>query len=161
MTERPSGPVARECVEGYLFAFPPLELLLFRRPPERGRIWVPVSGKVEPTDPDFPSALSRELEEETGLSVGEDRLIDLEWAVPFRVDSGEVWRLHAYAVKVPRSFLPRLSSEHEAFDWVPAEEAVRRLHFEDNRAAVERLRDRLTGRASGGTAPRSSDPPNV
>ena len=141
-----SGPIARECVEGYLFANPPLELLLFRRPPSRGRFWVPVSGKVEPTDRDFPSALCRELEEETGLRCRTSDLIDLDWQVPFRADNGETWRLHAYAVPVPRSFEPRLSPEHEAAEWVSPEEAVHRLHYEDNRAAVERLRDRFRHR---------------
>ena len=137
------GPIAQECVEGYLFAAPPLELLLFRRPPARGQIWVPVSGKVEPDDRDFPTALCRELEEEAGLSFRPEELIDLDWHVPFRVDSGETWRLHAFAVRIARSFEPRLSREHEAWEWVPFEEAVLRLHFEDNRAAVLRLRDRL------------------
>jgi len=135
-------PIARECVEGYLFAEPPLELLVFRRPPARGRIWVPVSGKVEAGDSDFPAALCRELEEETGRRTRPEELIDLDWHVPFRADNGETWRLHAFALRVPRSFAPQLSAEHEAAEWVSAEEAVRRLHFEDNRAAVLRLRDR-------------------
>ena len=137
------GPIAKECVEGYLFASPPLELLLFRRPPSRGRFWVPVSGKVEPSDRDFPSALRREVEEETGLEVESSELLDLDWHVPFRVDNGEMWRLHAFAVRVPRSFQPRLSPEHDAVEWVTADEAVRRLHFDDNRRAVERLQNRL------------------
>ena len=134
------GPVTKECVEGYLFASPPLELLLFRRPPARGRIWVPVSGKVDPDDRDFPSALCREVEEETGYRARPEELIDLDWHVPFRVDSGETWRLHAFALAVPRSFEPRLSREHDAAAWVSPEEAVRRLHYEDNREAVERLK---------------------
>jgi len=137
-----SGRVAQECVEGYLFATPPLELLLFRRYPARGRIWVPVSGKVDASDADFPSALCRELEEETGLLCRPEELIDLDWHVPFRADNGEVWRLHAFALRVPRSFEPRLSGEHEAAEWVSAEEAIRRLHFDDNKTAVERLRMR-------------------
>lgn len=138
-----SGPVAKECVEGYLFASTPLELLLFRRPPARGRIWVPVSGKVEPSDHDFSTALLRELKEETGLIAPSERLIDLDWHVLFRADNGETWRLHAFGLEVPRSFQPRLSAEHDAAEWVPVEEAVRRLYFEDNRDAVTRLRDRL------------------
>lgn len=137
------GPIARECVEGYLFSDPPLEVLIFRRPPARGRIWVPVSGKVEPDDRDFPSALCREVAEETGLRLEPADLIDLAWQVPFRADNGEVWRLHAFAARVPRAFVPRLSSEHEAAEWVGAEEAIGRLHFEDNRAAVIRLRDQI------------------
>ena len=136
----PPGPIARECVEGYLFARDPFEVLLFRRPPERGRIWVPVSGKVEPTDRDFESALRRELAEETGLDVPR-RVFALDWHVPFRADNGETWRLHAYGVEVDRSFRPRLSPEHDAAEWVGPEEAARRLHFEDNRAALDRLRD--------------------
>jgi len=139
----PLGPVAKECVEAYLFASPPLEFLLFRRPPARGRIWVPVSGKVEPNDRDFPSAVAREVEEETGFVARRERLIDLDWQVPFRADNGETWRLHAFALEVPRSFEPRLSPEHEASEWVSANTALSRLHFEDNRAAVERLRDRI------------------
>jgi len=132
------GPIARECVEGYLFAPDPIEVLLFRRPPSRGGIWVPVSGKVEPADADLEAALRRELREETGL---EDprRLLALDWHVPFRADNGETWRLHAYAVEVTRRFVPRLSSEHDLAEWVSPPEATRRLHYEDNREAVRRL----------------------
>jgi 8-oxo-dGTP pyrophosphatase MutT (NUDIX family) len=136
--EEPEGPVARECVEGYLFARPPLRLLIFRRPPSRGRFWVPISGKVEPTDRDFEAAVRRELAEETGLT-RPTAVRDLDWQVRFRAENGEVWRLHAFAVEVPLSFEPRLSDEHEAAEWVAPAEAKRRLHFEDNRAAVDRL----------------------
>ncbi len=145
--EESGGPIARECVEGYLFAGPPIELLLFRRPPARGKFWVPVSGKVEADDADFEAALRRELLEETGLTVPH-RLVPLDWHVPFRADNGETWRLHAYAVEVDRTFVPRLSAEHEAAEWMAPAEAVRRLHFPDNRAAVGRLLARV-----GSTSP--------
>jgi lipoyl(octanoyl) transferase len=138
----PNGLIARECVEGYLYATPPLALLLFRRGPARGRIWVPVSGKVEPSDADLEAALLRELREETGLTAPR-RTWALDWHVPFRADNGETWRLHAYAVEVDRTFEPVLSAEHEAWEWVDPPEARRRLHFEDNRAAVARLEERL------------------
>jgi 8-oxo-dGTP pyrophosphatase MutT (NUDIX family) len=140
--DEPAGPVVRECVEGYLFAQPPVELLLFRRPPARGRIWVPISGKVDPTDRDFESSLRREVREECGLE-SPRRLVPLDWHVRFRADNGELWRLHAYGVEVDRSFAPRLSSEHDACEWVSLDEARRRLHYEDNRTAVERLVSRL------------------
>ncbi len=140
--DEPEGPVARECVEGYLFADPPLELLIFRRPPARGRIWVPISGKVEPSDASFEAALARELTEETGL-VEPRRVVPLDWHVKFRSEQGPVWRLHAYGVEVPRAFAPRLSDEHEEAAWVSATEARARLHYEDNRAAVDRLAEVL------------------
>ncbi|MCI4331391.1 MAG: NUDIX domain-containing protein [Thermoplasmata archaeon] len=142
MTGSPEPSVAQECVEGYLFATGPLSLLVLRRPPARGSIWVPVSGKVEKDDRDFPSALRRELAEETGLK-GAVGLIDLDWQVRFEGPDGRAWRLHAFGVPVPRSFSPRLSPEHEAFEWLPFVEARARLHYEDNRAAADRLAERV------------------
>ncbi len=141
--DEPTGPVVRECVEGYLFADPPLALLVFRRPPARGRIWVPISGKVEPTDRDFEAALRRELVEETGL-LQPRCLVPLDWHVRFRADNGETWRLHAYGVEVDRTFAPVLSSEHESTQWVAPETAMTLLYYEDNRAAVGRLVERVS-----------------
>lgn len=132
------GPVARECVEGYLFRRPPLELLVLRRPPARGRIWVPVSGKVETTDRDLEAAARREVHEETGLAAPAS-VFALDWHVPFTADNGETWRLHAYAFEVPTGFRPVLGPEHDAFEWVAPAEAIDRLHFPDNREAVRRL----------------------
>jgi len=139
----PLGPVVRECVEGYLFVREPLRVLLLRRPPSRGRIWVPVSGKVETEDAGFEAALRRELREETGFA-SPRRITSLDWHVPFRADSGETWRLHAYAVELDRPEPPTLSPEHEAFEWVPPDEAIRRLHYADNQEAVRRLVGRLS-----------------
>ena len=144
--DEPEGPVARECVEGYLFAAPPVELLLFRRTPARGEIWVPISGKVEPSDPDLESALRRELSEETGLASAR-RVFSLDWQVRFRADNGEVWRLHAYGVEVERRFRPTLSAEHETFEWLPVQSARSRLHYVDNRTAVDRLVAHLDARS--------------
>ena len=140
------GPVAQECVEGYVYRGTPLELLVLRRPPHRqDGIWVPVSGKVEPTDPDFEAAVRREVREETGLT--EPREVwPLDWDVPFRADNGETWRLHAYALRAERGFEPTLSDEHVAYAWLAPGEAEVRLHFVDNREAVHRLVERAARR---------------
>ena len=137
----PETPV-QECVEGYLFSGRPPRLLVLRRPPARGRIWVPVSGKVEPTDPDLESALRRELAEETG----ERRplpLLPLDWEVVFDGPDGRPWRLHGFGVELPEEIVPRLSEEHDAFAWLDPEQAIERLHYPDNREAVGRLLARL------------------
>jgi lipoyl(octanoyl) transferase len=140
---RPDEPIARECVEGYLYGGDPLRLLVFRRPPSRGAIWVPVSGKVDPGDATLEAALRRELTEETGLRDPRG-VLSLDWHVPFRADNGTVWRLHAFAVEVAAEFVPVLSAEHDAAEWVTPAEARGRLHYADNRAAVERLLERVS-----------------
>jgi len=138
----PPAPIARECVEGYVFVRAPLRLLLLRRPASRDRIWVPVSGKVEPSDADLEAALRRELREETGVEHPRS-LFPLDWHVPFQVPSGETWRLHAYGVELERADPPTLSDEHEEYAWLPVDEAIARLHYPDNRDAVRRLCARL------------------
>ena len=127
-----------ECVEAYAYVHRPFRVLLLRRPPPRGGFWVPVSGKVEPTDPDHRSAALRELREETGLS--RVRSADpLDWVVGFVGPDGRPWRLEAFAVELDTPAGPTLSEEHDAFEWSDPADAAERLHFEDNRGAVRRL----------------------
>lgn len=136
-------PIDREVVEGYLFSSEPFRLLLFRRGPDRGQIWVPISGKVEPTDADLEAAVRREVTEETGLA-RPLRVFPLDWEVIFDAPAGkETWRLHAFGVEVEPGWTPTLSAEHEASEWVTVPQAVSRLHYGDNREAVGRLVQRL------------------
>jgi 8-oxo-dGTP pyrophosphatase MutT (NUDIX family) len=135
-------PIDQECVEGYLFAGQPPRLLLFRRPPERGGIWVPVSGKVDPADRDYPSALRRELLEETGFAEFL-RVFPLDWEVEFEGPDRGRWRLHAFGVELSRDAVPHLSAEHDRAEWVSFPEGRTRLHYPDNHVAVDRLRSIL------------------
>ena len=141
MTSDPA--IDQECVEGYLYVAAPQRLLVLRRPPDRGSIWAVVSGKVEPSDPDLGSALRREIAEETGF-VQLRRLFPLDWEVVFDGPTGGRWRLHGFGVEMPDPAMPRLSPEHSAAEWVPFDEAERRLHYPDNREAVVRLREALS-----------------
>lgn len=132
------GRVDQECVEGYLFVRRPFQVVLFRRPPSRGRIWVPISGKVDPGDRNLSQALRREIREETGFR-GIRRLFPLRWVFRFRGPGGGRWRLHAFAVELPARATPRLSEEHDAFEWLDPAAALARLHYRDNRAALRIL----------------------
>ncbi|MEM0129426.1 MAG: diphthamide biosynthesis enzyme Dph2 [Thermoplasmata archaeon] len=131
--------IARECVEGYLYTAQPRRIWVFRRPPERGGIWVPISGKVEPGDASLEAALRRELSEETGLGTPR-RIVPIGFTVPFPAPDGSgTWRLTAFGVEVPSGWRPTLSREHVAAEPVPPSAAVGRLHYADNREAVGRL----------------------
>ena len=136
------APVDQECVEGYIFGGTPPQFLILRRPPGRGRIWVPVSGKVDATDRDFEAAVRREIAEETGF----DRprtVFPLDWSFRFEGPDGRRWRLHAFGVELEGPVAPRLSSEHDAYEWLGYREASERLHYPDNREALARLHRRL------------------
>lgn len=154
MAPSSAGPIAQECVEAYLFTAHPRRILVLLRPPGRGSIWVPVSGKVEPTDVDLVSALRRELAEETGWT-DPVRVFLLDWEVTFDGPDGRRWRLHAYGVELDGPKSPRLSEEHERFDWLPPAEARERLHYEDNRSAVDRLLSILEGSEPSAPPPKA------
>ena len=130
--------VDQECVEGYLFVRQPLQILVFRRPPSRGRIWVPISGKVDPSDRNLSAALRREVAEESGFTRLR-RVSALRWVFPFRGSDGGRWRIHAFAVELATRRAPHLSDEHDAFEWLEPSVAMKRLHYPDNRAALRRL----------------------
>jgi 8-oxo-dGTP pyrophosphatase MutT (NUDIX family) len=104
---------------------------------------VPVSGKVESTDPSFEAAARRELAEETGLS-SMGAPTSLDWSFPFAGPDGRRWRLTAYAVEVPPQWSPSISAEHDDWAWLEPEEALGRLHYEDNREALRRLIGRVS-----------------
>ena len=150
--ERPD--TEQECVEGYIYSGNPPRVLLLRRPPNRGRIWAPVSGKVEIEDADFPSALRREIAEETQITELV-RVFELGWEFPFTGPDARPWRLHGYGVELEREVEPLLSEEHDAFEWLDAPQALERLHYDDNRQALGLLLQLLEGerRAVGPGAP--------
>jgi 8-oxo-dGTP pyrophosphatase MutT (NUDIX family) len=134
-------PSVQRCVEGYLFVRTPPRVLVLRRPPSRGSIWVPVSGKIDPTDADAATAVRREIAEETGF----DRLVelfDLPWSVEFVGPDGRTWKLQGFGAELDAARAPVLSSEHVEHEWLPPSAARARLHYPDNREAVDRLLER-------------------
>ena len=101
------------------------EFLLLRRAATvvYGRQWRMVGGKIQPEEAAWQAAL-RELEEETG------RRPVTAWCVP-SVNAFYEWRhdrinlAPAFAAQLDAD--PVLNREHDAFCWLPAEKAARRL----------------------------------
>lgn len=92
--------------------------------------WGPPAGSRLPGEPTA-AAARRELEEETGLG-----------AEP--IPAGTTGRWDVYLLEVPADWEPRLSAEHDRYEWLPIDEALRRSRPE---AARQELR--LAAAAAG------------
>jgi 8-oxo-dGTP pyrophosphatase MutT (NUDIX family) len=121
---------------------PALSILLLRRPPERGSIWQPVTGKVEPEDRDLPAAARRELFEETGIRAP---VCDMEHGFRFTRNDRE-FREDLFAAEVGSACPVALSGEHDRAAWLEPHEALGRLSWDTHRSCLEWLLDRVAPR---------------
>ncbi|MBN1208429.1 MAG: lipoyl(octanoyl) transferase LipB [Myxococcaceae bacterium] len=116
---------------------PGARVLLVRRIPERGGFWQTLTGRVEPGESPEQAA-ARELEEETGLRLPV-RALDYrhsfalgELLPPLLVEET------AFAARCPEEQQVRLSTEHDAYEWVEASTALERLEYRGLREGVKR-----------------------
>jgi len=114
------------------------EFLLLRRAPgtQYAGQWRMVGGKIEPDEAAWETAL-REVQEETGQTP--DRL----WTIPsvnafYEWEDDRINLIPAFAAALPRN--PVLDDEHDAFTWLPAQEAVDRLTWPEQQRLL-RLAD--------------------
>ena len=123
-----------------------LELLLMRRAPERllAGLWQGVSGRLEADESIVAGAL-RELREETGFVEADfEGFYDLDQVNSFHVASLDgIVTAAVFAVRVPPGADPRLSHEHDRFDWLDPEAAIARCVWPAYRESVARIRDHL------------------
>lgn len=115
---------------------PSLEVLLLKRRKKDKGEWHPVTGNVEAHEP-IPAAAVREVEEETGFAVVPEPL-----GVTFTFDDPKrKSRYHetAFAAKAPAKPDLKLSDEHEAHEWLGPQPALAKLHWPEQRKALEAL----------------------
>ncbi|MBN2067389.1 MAG: NUDIX domain-containing protein [Candidatus Diapherotrites archaeon] len=100
--------------------------------------WGFPKGHVEPGETEEQTLL-REVEEETGLK-GVEIIPGFEQHTSyfFRGNAGTVFKeVVFYLARAPSSDV-RLSSEHQAFRWLPFQNAMKRLTFKNTRAILQR-----------------------
>ena len=124
--------------------------LLLRRVPSHGGFWQSVTGSLEDGETHLQAAV-REVREETGFTVRENELIDLDLTKVFEI--AEQWRPKyapgvtrneevCFAVSVQHGGVEIDRLEHDEYVWVDYAAAVEMLYWEGNRrtlAAVDRL----------------------
>ncbi len=118
------------------------EVLLLQTTAERGKLWQPVTGWVDPSEP-LAKAAQREAEEETGWRFeGEPHALNLEFDFTGRWGPAReaVFELRAPAAANVSAFSPVLDpSEHMDWKWVDATRALAWVPHESQRQALECL----------------------
>lgn len=116
------------------------EFLLLRRAPDMPYAgqWRMIGGKIEVHETAWEAAL-REVKEETGQAPNHF------WALP-SVNAFYEWQNDqinlAPAFGAALTSDPAMDDEHDAFTWLPAQEAVQRLHWPEQKRLL-RVADRV------------------
>ena len=123
-----------------------VEVLLLRRVPGRvlPGLWQGVSGLVEEGESITDAAL-REVREETGFG---DPVIEafyhLDYVAEFYWEPSDELMTSAYfALRIAPAIDPDLSHEHDAFQWLPIEDALAIAVWPGYREGLSRVRDVL------------------
>jgi len=123
-----------------------LQVLLMRRAAHKvlPGLWQGVSGSVEPGERIAEAAL-RELREETGFGPNDVlTLSTLDYVAAFLWEPLDaVMSSVHFAAEVGPDAEPVLSHEHDAFQWLPADEAIARSVWPGYREAITRVRENL------------------
>ena len=102
-------------------------------------IWQIITANIEPKEK-ATDAAKREITEETGLKP------TALWVVPkvnsfYNHEDDTINFITFFAAQVPAGSIPKLSAEHDSYEWVSLEETQRRLVWPSQRQAVKIVHD--------------------
>jgi dATP pyrophosphohydrolase len=116
------------------------EFLVAHRSPDSGAYWHTIAGTVEAGE-EFLAAAVRELREETGLEVNELQPLG-EFAYTresWEDEPGLRVHVEAFLVDVEPGWEPVLNEEHDAYRWLPRNEAAELLFWPEPAALLRSL----------------------
>lgn len=118
-----------------------IEYLLLKRLPERNGFWQPVTGGLEEGETQT-EALRREIEEETGIK---NLISVIEGLYYFEFSDPNLFQEYVYGVEVSSTEEVLLDGkEHSEYRWCGIKDALRLLHWKENKEALEKLNTILT-----------------
>jgi dATP pyrophosphohydrolase len=121
-----------------------IEYLLLKRRPERNGFWQPVTGGLEEGET-REEALRREVMEETGVK---SMAAVIEGLYYFEFSDPNLNREYVYGVEVsPLEEVVLDREEHREYRWCSFQEALRLLHWKENKEALRRLNKMLKQRS--------------
>jgi len=118
-----------------------VQYLLLKRLPERNGFWQPVTGGVEEGETRN-EALRREIKEETGIKNIVEVLEDLHI---FEFSDPNPNQEYVYGVEVsPSEEITLDQKEHSEYKWCSFQEALKLLHWKENKEALRKLSKTLS-----------------
>jgi 8-oxo-dGTP pyrophosphatase MutT (NUDIX family) len=113
-----------------------IEYLLLKRLPQKNGFWQPVTGGVEEGET-REEALHREIREETGVK---NTVAVIESLYYFEFSDPNPNQEYVYGVEVsPSEQIVFDRKEHSEYRWCSFQDALRLLHWKENKVAVRKL----------------------
>jgi len=112
-----------------------------------GGTWHAVHGAIEPGETAVAAAL-RELREESGLSPLRFWQIDYV-SVFFLAATDTIHMNPIFCAEIEPTAVVSLSSEHQAFQWLPIAQAIERFMWPNQRRALREIRDEVIEAGTG------------
>jgi 8-oxo-dGTP pyrophosphatase MutT (NUDIX family) len=113
-----------------------IEYLLLKRLPQKNGFWQPVTGGVEEGET-REEALHREIREETGVK---NTVTVIEGLYYFEFSDPNPNQEYVYGVEVsPSEQIVFDRKEHSEYRWCSFQDALRLLHWKENKVAVRKL----------------------
>ncbi|XP_076751016.1 purine phosphoribosyltransferase family protein Apf [Xylocopa sonorina] len=103
--------------------------------------WTPPKGHVDPGESDMETAL-RETEEEAGFSASDLKIFkDVKQELTYIVNGKPKIVIYWLAELLNNEKPVRLSDEHQAFKWLPLEEACQVAEYQEMQDALKKFHD--------------------
>ena len=117
------------------------KVLVLKRNQRKGGFWQTITGGVHVGEGLFEAA-KREVFEEIGLNVNDTSLSATGAKYSFPGNDGYILDEYVFSFRVDSMESVHISEEHETFEWLGVEDAKNRVAYENNRTAIESLKNK-------------------